>query len=260
MSSPPPERRLRPRVVTRTFPDPAVLHTATRFSTSLRSRRPPLLACAIGEDPPLARPRPRELVVRLEEDLAHAFLGQAPPADFCNTTRRAGTPFEHSILAREFGEAAAPFSSSLARTTLNPRYSPSFSACADRYHGENEPRGRRRLSPLQPARAEGGRAKDSPFDRRVSLLEPFPRAPGSPHRCFGGAGDSPSRRGHGLGPLPPPPREGRRFPKDRGALLRSGTHRAAVLAATRLLGARREIAPASDAPDRPSVTPPLTFP
>jgi hypothetical protein len=113
--SPPPERRFRPRAVTRTFPDPAVLHTATRFSTPVRSRRSPLLAFAIGEDPPLARPRPRELVVRLEEDPAHAFLGQALPADFCNTTRRAGTPFEHSILAREFGEAAASFSSLLAQ-------------------------------------------------------------------------------------------------------------------------------------------------
>lgn len=37
----------------------------------------PLLALAIDEDPPLARPRLRELVVRLEEDPAHASLGQA---------------------------------------------------------------------------------------------------------------------------------------------------------------------------------------
>jgi len=64
-----------------------------------------LLALAIGARPPLARPRPRELVVRLEEDPAHASLGQATPDDFCNTTRCAGTPFEQPILARELREA-----------------------------------------------------------------------------------------------------------------------------------------------------------
>jgi len=116
--SPPPGRaavECRRRAMTRAFPDPAALQTATRFSTLLRSRRPSLLACAIGESPPLARPRPRELAVRLEEDRAHASLGQAPPADFCNTTRRAGTPFERSILVRELREAAASFSPLLAQ-------------------------------------------------------------------------------------------------------------------------------------------------
>jgi len=116
--SPPPGRaavECRRRATTRAFPDPAALQTATRFSTLLRSRQSSLLACAIGEDPPLARPRPRELAIRLEEDRAHASLGQAPPADFCNTTRRAGTPLERSILVRELREAAASFSPLLAQ-------------------------------------------------------------------------------------------------------------------------------------------------
>jgi hypothetical protein len=165
--SPPPGRaavECRRRATTRAFPDPAALQTATRFSTLLRSRQSSLLACAIGEDPPLARPRPRELAIRLEEDRAHASLGQAPPADFCNTTRRAGTPLERSILVRELREAAASFFASARAEAPNPRYSPSFSAFADRYHGEDEPHERRKLSPSQPVRAEGSRAKDSPFD------------------------------------------------------------------------------------------------
>lgn len=98
------------------FPDPAALHTATRFSTPLRSRRPPLFAFAIDEDPPLARPRPRELVVRLEEDPAHASLGQAPPDDFCNTTydaRAHPTSSRSSPVNCERPEAS--FSPTLAR-------------------------------------------------------------------------------------------------------------------------------------------------
>jgi len=259
----------RPRVMTRVRSGLAALHTATRLSKPLRSRRPPLLACAIGEGPPLARPRPRELVVRLEEDLAHASLGQASPADFCNTTRRTGTPFERPILAREL-RRPKPLSTSARAEAPNPRSSPSFSAFADghtrfrayRSIGEDEP-----CEPLSKAfafaRTSTGRGHPSEglsLLRASSPPRTFPRAPGSPHRRFGRAGDSPSLRGHGQDPLPPPPREERRFPKDRGALRRFGTHRTAVFAAARLLGARREIAPAHDAPDRPSVTPPLTFP
>jgi len=66
---------------------------ATRFSTPLRSRRSPDPALAITADPPLARPRPRELVVRLEEDRAHVSLGQDAACRLLqHTTRRAGTP------------------------------------------------------------------------------------------------------------------------------------------------------------------------
>lgn len=181
--------------MTRAFPDLAALRSATRLSTSLRLQRLPLLACAIGERPPLARPRPRELVVRLEEDLAHAFLGQAPPDDFCNTTRRAGTPFEHSIPVRELREAAAFFSPLLAqrrRTHVAHRASPlsrgaphELSPALDSL-GENEPCELQRLSPPQPARAEGARAKDSPFDGRAPLLERSLEHPG--RRIFASGG------------------------------------------------------------------------
>lgn len=97
----------------------------------------PLLACAIGEGPPLARPRPRELAVRLEEDRAHASLGQATPADFCNTTRRTGTPCERSILVRELREAGASLLTAACATAPNPR-------C---WFPSDEPRELRRLSP-----------------------------------------------------------------------------------------------------------------
>jgi len=130
--SPPPARRhkCRRRAVTRAFADLAVLHSrdpalvAPSLTTTL------LLALAIGERPPLARPRPRELVVRLEEDRAHASLGQATPDDFCNTTRRTGTPFEQSILARELREACASFFASALAEAPNPRCHRAFSAFA----------------------------------------------------------------------------------------------------------------------------------
>jgi len=155
------------------FPSHAVLHAAARFSPLLRSRRPSLLACAIGEGPPLARPRPRELAVRLEEDPAHASLGQATPDDFCNSTRRAGTPLERPILVREPGERQPLFPPPAHATAPNPRCCfPATSRASSR-----------RLSPPRRARAEGARAKGPPCDGRAPLLEPVPRAPGSPHLC-----------------------------------------------------------------------------
>jgi hypothetical protein len=240
--------------MTRPFPDPAALQTATRFSPSLRSRRPPLLACAIGKDPPLARPRPRELAVRLEEDRAHACLGQATPDDLCNTRHDARTHPSSDPSSSVNFERPRPLVRPCFRRSAEPTFSPSY-LLSQWYRGEDEPR-----EPLsQPARAEGSRAKDLPFDRRAPLLAPFPRAPGSPHPCFGGAGDSPSRRWtRPRSPSAAAPRRATVSERPRCFAPLRNPNRSLALAI--LAGARREIAPACDAPDRPSVTPPLTFP
>lgn len=82
------------------------------------------------------------------------------------------------------------------REATNPRCPPSFSACADWYHGESEPREPRDFRHVTGA-GRGRRAKDSPFDGRAAPSHTFPRAPGSPRLCVGRAGDSPSSQGHG---------------------------------------------------------------
>jgi len=231
----------------------------------------PRLAFAIRQDPPLARPRPRELAIRLEEDRAHASLGQTPPADFCNTRHDARRhPFERSILAREF-EGRSPFFTRARALATNPRCPRAIPLARSASRTLSRPLGcldgdePRELGGFLLRCQRGPRAPERRAHRLAVSFPPrtFPRAPGSPHHCFMRSWRLPSLHRCGLGPLPPPPREERRFPKDRGALRRFGTHRAVrgvTAATTRLLGARHEIAPVSVAPDRPSVTPPLTFP
>lgn len=172
------------------------MHTATRLSTLLCARRPPLLACAIGEDPPLARPRPRELVIRLEEDRAHASLGQAPPADFCNTTRRTGTPSSSQSSSVNCGRPQPHFPPLLAqrrRTHVRHRAFPlsrtvtrAFARMAVSVKTSRASRSRRLSPPRVPARAEGARAKDSPFDGRAPLLERSLEHPGRRILASGG--------------------------------------------------------------------------
>jgi len=191
----------------------------------------PRLAFAIRQDPPLARPRPRELAIRLEEDRAHASLGQAPPADFCNTRHDARThPFERSILAREFGGRSPCFTRARALAT-NPRCPPAIPLSRSASRTLTRPLGwlmatsRASYGGFRLRGQHGPRAPERRAHRLRASFPPrtFPRAPGSPHRCLGRSWRLPSLQRHGLGPLPPPPREERRFPKDRGALRRFGT-------------------------------------
>jgi len=231
----------------------------------------PRLAFAIRQDPPLARPRPRELAIRLEEDRAHASLGRAPPADFCNTRHDARThPFERSILAREFGGRSPCFTRARALAT-NPRCPRAIPlsrtsrtlarplgwlvATSRTSYGGFRLRGRRGpRAPERRAHRVTGElsSSDVPSSTRVATSLPreeletplvaptWPRSPSAaaPRRA------TVSERPRCFAPL--------------------RNHRTvrSVTAPRRLdfLGARREIAPASDAPDRPSVTPPLTFP
>jgi len=176
---------------------------------SLCSRRPPVIALAIAGHPPLARPRPRELVVRLEEDLAHAFLGRTPPADFCNTTRRAGTPIERPILVRESRKAAAPhLATDSASLTRDVDFTLRRQASLLAQVGTLVKTSRASVGgePPWPARAEGTSVKDSPY----MASAPPENTLGHPGRRIVASGglESLHLREHGRDLLAPPPREG----------------------------------------------------
>jgi hypothetical protein len=221
--------------MTRSFPDPAALQTATRFSSSLRSRRPSLLACAIGKNPPLARPRPRELAVRLEEDRAHASLGQATPDDFCNTRHDART------------HPSSDQSSSVNYERPRPLFAPAFAGAPNpRFHRAICFRSGTAVKTSRASRFRSRREPRAAERRTCRLTGKLPSSnrslehPGRRILASGGLETPPLGGGHGLGPLPPPPREGRRFPKDRGALRCFGTQNRWLTLAALLLerGAR----------------------
>jgi len=99
-------------------------------------------------------------------------------------------------------------------------------------------RAARRATPSRPkSQWRGSRARERRTHPKVSAPpRGCSRAPGSPGRCGGRAGDPYHRTRLGRDSLPPAPREGRRLPTSRGAFHRLGTptHEDCSSASTRL--------------------------
>jgi len=199
---------------------------ATRFSAALRARLRFLLprVTPFGRDtdstgyPPFARPRPWNIDVRLEVTDIHF---SEPGAAFRLLQR--ATTYEHTLSKR------------LIQVRERNR-GPFRRFAIELADGGDEPRATR-LSPFA-AWAEGIRAKALAGGELPSSIA-SPRAPVSPVRHGEGAGDSSPPWRIGLGPLPPPPREGRRLPMNRGAFHRFGTATRSKLPPVRLAFAHR---------------------
>lgn len=141
-------------------------------------------------------------------DPHHAFLGQAPPIDFCNTTRRASTPTERSILVRESkgprslrtpactrDASRRPFTSTLRhRSGSCPRAAP----CRSTRWVPRRPTSHIPVEPKLSLRVlehgPGAPERRTRLLRRAPLLEHHPSTRVTDCYRFEGAGDShPSR-------------------------------------------------------------------
>lgn len=188
---------------------------------------------------------------------SHASLGRAPPDDFCNTRHDARAhPRERPILVREIlGEAAASFASASAEAQ---DLSSVHRAAPLARVGTPVKTSRARL-----ALANGTRGPRVPEQRALPQKRSPPRTcPSSARvaaRRVGKGWRLPPSSSFGRDSLSPPPREERRFPSNRGAFFRFEIHRPAPRGDSTFWSAARDCS-RGHAPDRPSVTPPLTSP